>query len=419
MDKETKDNIKKIKSDIKGRKLSKEEKVDYYNNIYHLYGAKIYDIVTPESIKKQDVKDLLKRGKFDDIYFKHGKLTYRLNLDYMKSRDIEYETGKKHLGVLNRIGNFVKKKIVAPLLGMSMALPLPVAAGVTNYAENIKAEERKLYSEQIQEYIANTEEYADSVSNMHLSQIETLMKVTDDMWKNIKGYGKPKIDLNSYPGLALATHDGVGVCRNMADDIARKLNSIDENYNARILSVYVEGEGYRIANIEFKIVEENNEESVEEATQNQVFSDESLDKLKKYAGNHKVVILDSIEEDATLVLDPTNPGMGVIKDGKITMFNSVGENKITFKVTPIIDFIQNDDRFELVAALLETYKRTDLSLEQLQEKYGIEEQNKALESVREREKTFKEKLVIKLDNNAILEFNNENQVEKAEGKEIY
>lgn len=414
MDKETKYNIKRIKRDIKDRKLSKEEQVDYYNNIYHLYGTNVYKKVTPKSIKKKDVKNLLKSGRFDDIYFKHGEETYNENLDYMQSKDIEYETGKKHLGVLNRIGSFVKKNVVAPLLGVTIFLPPAATVAMIGDMEYTKSKEEKLHIEQIQEYISNTEEYADSVSKMNLSQIETLMKVTDDMWKNIEGYGKPKIDLLSYPGLDLATQDGVGVCRNMADDVARKLNAIDENYNARVLAVYREGNDYIFANVERKEVEEEkNEEDPEETTEKQIISDEVINKIIPYTGNHRVVILDSIEENATLVLDPTNPGIGVIKNGKITMFNSVGDNKVIFKVTPIMDFIQSDDRLGLGTTLLDTYKKTDLSLEQLQEKYGIEEQNKALESVRKKGKTFKGKLAVQVNDNIIIEFNNnEKQVEK-------
>lgn len=391
MDKETKDNIKKIKNDLKGRKLSKDEKVDYYNDIYHLYGTKVYKKVTPKSTKKKDIKNLLKSGRFEDIYFKYGEKTYKEKLAYIKSKDIEYETGKKHLGTFSRIGNFIKKRIVAPLLGMSILLPSATVVIAIDGMEDKKSEEEILYKEQIQEYIENTEKYAESVSDMNLSQTETLMKLTDDMWKDIKGYGTPKLDLTRYAGLDLATQEGVGVCRNMADDIARKLNSIDENYNARTLRVYREGNGYKLADIERKAVKEENKE---ETTEEQVMSDEMVDKIIKYTGNHKIVILDSIEENATLILDPTNPGIGVIKNGKITMFNSVGDDKLTLNVTPVMDYIAGDDRLGLRVKLLETYKKTELTLEQLQEKYSVEAQNKALESVREKEKTFKDTIKI-------------------------
>lgn len=392
MDKETKDNIKKIKNDLKGRKLSKDEKMDYCNEIYRLYGINVYKKVTPRSIKRKDIKNLLRSGRFDDIYFKYGEETYKEKLDYMKSKDIEYETGKKHLGTFSRVRNFIKKRVVAPLLGMSILLPSSIAVISIDSMEDKKSEEEILYKEQIEEYIENTKEYADSVSDMNLSQLETLMKLTDDMWNNIKGYGTPKLDLIRYTGLDLATQDGVGVCRNMADDIARKLNLINENYNARTLTVYMEGDGYKLADIEQKIVEEGNKE---ETTEEQGIGDETLDKIVRYTGNHKIVVLDSIEENATLILDPTNPGIGIIKNGKITMFNSIGDNKLTLKVTPIADYIMGDNRLELREKLLETYKRTDLTLEQLQEKYSVEAQNRALETVREKGKTFKDTIKIR------------------------
>ena len=80
MDKLTKEIVKNIKNDVKKRKLSKEEKLEYYNNIYQIYGWDIYDLVTPIKIQNLDIKNLLKSGRFEDIYFKYGEEVYNDNI---------------------------------------------------------------------------------------------------------------------------------------------------------------------------------------------------------------------------------------------------------------------------------------------------------------------------------------------------
>ena len=99
--------------------------------------------------------------------------------------------------------------------------------------------------------------YGQKIKSYNLTDIQNIMKLMDDMWRNIKGYGEPRIDLISYPGLDLATEDAIGVCRNMADDMARKLNAINEEYNARSITVYFGDGNYETANIEQNVIEED------------------------------------------------------------------------------------------------------------------------------------------------------------------
>lgn len=382
--------IKNIKRDIKSKKLNKDEKQEYYNEVYHLYGARVYRRVTPERLQKKDIKNLLKNGKFEDIYFKHGESKYNENIGYMKAKYIEQETGNKLPKVFNRISNFIKRKIVSPMLGVALALP---ASSVTIdlMAERNKNEEYKQYLYQIEEYMYNIHMYAESVNKMNLSHEEVLMKVTKDMWENIKGYGNPQLDLPTCRGLDLAKEDGVGVCRNMADDVARKLNAINKEYNARAVAAYhLEGE-YKIADIKIKVVEPDKQNEEKEEKNNYI------NEVVKYTGNHVVVMLDIKEDNVTLILDPTNPGIGVIKNGQITMFNATKEDNFNEKITPILNYIIDGDSLGLTGQLLGTFREPNLSMEELEEKYGLEAQNRALESVKEKEKTFKDKLIIKID----------------------
>lgn len=384
--------IKNIKRDIKSKKLNKDEKQEYYNEVYHLYGARVYRRVTPERLQKKDIKNLLKNGKFEDIYFKHGESKYNENIGYMKAKYIEQETGNKLPKVFNRISNFIKRKIVSPMLGVALALP---ASSVTIdlMAERNKNEEYKQYLYQIEEYMYNIHMYAESVNKMNLSHEEVLMKVTKDMWENIKGYGNPQLDLPTCRGLDLAKEDGVGVCRNMADDVARKLNAINKEYNARAVAAYhLEGE-YKIADIKIKVVEPDKQNEEKEEKNNYI------NEVVKYTGNHVVVMLDIKEDNVTLILDPTNPGIGVIKNGQITMFNATKEDNFNEKITPILNYIIDGDSLGLTGQLLGTFREPNLSMEELEEKYGLEAQNRALESVKEKEKTFKDKLIIKIDDN--------------------
>lgn len=386
--------IKKIKRDIKSKKLNKDEKQEYYNEVYHLYGARVYRRVTPERLQKKDIKNLLKNGKIEDIYFKHGEAKYNENIGYMKAKYIEQETGNKLPKIFNGISNFIKRKIVSPMLGVALALPA-MTATTDLMAEQNKNEEHKQYLYQIEEYMYNINMYAESVNKMNLSHEEVLMKVTKDMWENIRGYGNPQLDLTAYRGLDLAKKDGVGVCRNMADDVARKLNAINEEYNARPVFVYASG-GYKISDIEIKIVEQENQNEEQEETNNDT-NEEFTEKLVKHIGNHAVVMLDIKEDNVTLVLDPTNPGSGVIKNGQITMFNATNQYNFNEKITPVFNYIIDGGSASLTGQLLGTFREPNLSMEELEEKYGLEAQNRALESVKEKEKTFKDKLIIKID----------------------
>ena len=171
---------------------------------------------------------------------------------------------------------------------------------------------------------------------MNLTDLQTVMKVMDDMWENIDGYGEPKIDSPYFPRLDM-TEGGVGVCRNMADDVTAKLNAINPEYNARNLTVYLDSEeltseGFSMANIERTILQDNetvvdqdNENQDQDGTDNSEgekedkneLTEEQKEKLSKYVGNHMVTAIDLKEEDVTLIIDSTNCNLGVFEDGKI------------------------------------------------------------------------------------------------------
>lgn len=401
MDKQKKEIVKNIKKDIKQRKLSNEEKIEYYNSIYQIYGSEVFNLVTPPKIQKRDIKNMLKLGNFEDIYFKYGEDKYNKNIYFMKEKDIEFSTGNKFLSSIYKVNSFIKRNIVAPLLGLSLALPS--SASTLSFIE--KSKERNENLNEIEDYIDSIENYANSVNQYDLSDLEIMMKVTKDMWDSIDGYGIPKKDLTYYPGLDLYSADKVGVCRNMADDVARKLNAINKNYNARVLFVYASGSGYTYANINTKYaVQENSQENENE--------DSSDVDYTQYTGNHAIVIVDIKDDNVTLTLDPTNPGIGVFKDGKIILFNTPEQSNFGEKVTPFLNYITSTDSLGLSAHLLSSFREPDLSIEELEKKYGLEAQNDALLSLENKEKSFKDSIVVKLDNNtkAVASLNRDKQV---------
>ena len=228
----------------------------------------------------------------------------------------------------------------------------------------------------------------------------------DDMWENIDGYGEPKIDSVFFPRLDM-TEGGVGVCRNMADDVTAKLNAINPEYNARNLTVYLDSEeltseGFSMADIKRNILEDN-ETVVEENTENQDGADNSegekedknelteaqKEKLSKYVGNHLVTALDLKEEDVTLIIDSTNCNLGVFEDGKIYMFfNDTGNGMRATTLGNLLGFTGGENFggiIQLTEDQIKSMLSSKISVAELAEKYGVEAQNRALKEVQRME----------------------------------
>lgn len=417
--KRAKEDINKVYKELKGK--TKKEKEAMYDDIYHLYGQTVFNDIASKSYKKKDIKNLLKNGKFEDIYFKYGEKEYNKHLEEMRAKEVAYETGSKKKGVASRIGRSIRNNVVSFVSAIGLGLPFVsiVSSDVTTASEYIQHEE------EIQQYIESINDYGESVRKMNLSDIEVLMKVMDDMRSNIKGYGTPKIDLVKFSGLDLATEEGQGVCRNMADDVARKLNAIDKDYNARRITVYFDTSknGYQIANSPVNVVEDNEtvvdgKDEEKEENGNEPNETQPNKDMLKLIGNHAVVLVDINEDNVTLVVDPTNPGIGIYKDGEITMFNTKEfkeEDKIKFDRTYLFDALYNGaDNFKIPFELLSTYREPNLSMEELEEKYGVDAQNRALDSAKEKSKTFKDEIKVDMENGdtIYIDFSNEQEIEQ-------
>lgn len=355
------------------RKLKKEKK---YDDIFTLYGRSAYLFHTPSKYIKKDIKKLLKKGNFEDIYSKYGATSYNGNLSKMQAIDIYTETNSHGKSFLSKTKNGIVKKVLPALIvgGISFSTIPYVMFPVLS--DTLIKENARVYAEEIVSYNARINDYAKQFENLNLSDIQVIMKVMDDMWKDIKGYGNPQKDIYGYGRLDLEP-GGVGVCRNMADDVAAKLNVINPEYNARTLTVIADEEKkYTIANIERNVYNPNPTVVGSATTENETASKFT----QSLFGNHKVVIMDIPGETYNLIVDPTNPSIGVFVNGKIYTFSTSDGNGIS---NP--HFSQYFDgyaaEFDYRSKVMTSFQNLDL--ESLRSKWGIEAENKALNEARE------------------------------------
>ena len=248
---------------------------------------------------------------------------------------------------------------------------------------------------------------------MELTDLEIFMKTIDDMYKSSKGYGNVNINIEGYFGIDMEQVDGSGsgVCLNMAENIARKLDAINKEYNARIYCVCtIAGEAERTiqkTNTNYDVQVEFNKFDITPIAIEQCFLG------KETLGNHVVVAIDLKEDNITLIIDPTVCCIGVFKDGKITILNSFNkENPYGMYRTPLDDLgYRGIQSLQVPKEYIKSFLHPNTSLEEINKKYGIEAQKKALETARRKEEdyiykqanknNFKENLKVNLEESQI------------------
>ena len=367
MDKQVKEKIKKLK------------KEKNYNEIFNQYGREVFLKNVSFRYKRKDLKKLEKESRLEDIYLRYGPKEYNKYLfnEEFEERKEAKGSFKAHLWKLN-----YRLKIL--LTSTALALPLPaVVLGTEVDIETYK--NSKIYAEEITEYENKITKYAQEVKKLGLNDIQTFMKVYQDMWLSIGGFGEPEKDLTGYLELDLLEEDGEGTCRNMSADIAEKLNKINPNYNARTIVCYTnEPTNYIYANIYIPPKKEK-EENVENENNDNEEDTFVSNNVKKVFGNHAVTLVDIEEDGITLALDSTNPGIGLYVNGNIVMFNSLDGNEIIFttKEYTTIGFLRGiDSTFEIVKDYIDSYiDNPKITYSQIKEKYGLEAQNRAIDEV--------------------------------------
>ena len=358
------------------KELKKQKK---YNEIYAEFGQKAYLKYVPSKEKRAVLRKLKKERGYEDIYNIFGEEEYNKILAKAMYNDIKEAKGTPK-ALLWRLGHALKLASAETLLiAATASTTLAVASDKEIKDNSIK------YENEIEAYNQKINDYAKTVQNMNLSDTQIFMKVMDDMWSEMQGYKAPEKDIYGFYELDVATPEGYGVCRNYASDVAKKLNAINPAYNARTMKVYMgDNERYTIANIDRNIIESN--ETVREKDNEMNLSNDEINELTEVIGNHAVTFVDVPEDNLIIVLDPTNPGIGIYKDGKIYMQNSRLENGTDFEAKEVVNAFFSGERGGMehtIYTYLASFKDSKLTAEEIEAKYGIEAQNRALEEVRQ------------------------------------
>lgn len=361
--------------------LMKEKK---YDEIYQKYGRETYLRVVSNKHQIRDIDKLMDEGRFFELYEKYGEKIYRDYLREMKKVDVENELGIKfkfnnYLFFENMTQNLkiIRNQAAKVMLGLTI-----VSGGfstmISSQYDQVIENNSKVYQSEIKDYDEEIKTYAEHINSMNLSDLEIIMKVMNDMWNSIDGYKTPDMyDAIGYPRLALYM-DGYGVCRNMADDFTARMNAINPNYEACNLNVYLkEAEINNIRRttlVNYNTIADNSEQE-----ENIDYKSEIISNL---TGNHMVSCVKLKEDDVLLIVDPTNPSIGVLKNGEITMLSNQMMKGI--KIKPVGNLmLGSDNRKEYLKKLTESlFTAGDINT--LKEKYGITSQNETLEEIIEK-----------------------------------
>lgn len=426
------DAIIKIKETGKLQLFMKIIESGNYDALYEMFGKTVYDLFTPLSHKKKDIKKLMEEQNYGLIYQKYGSLEKMFIKNFRRASkeeikqlikekkylelenaygegkikevqfqaykdDIEYETGSKFKAKTLSSGKKTVHNLKEAVKGMAIfatTTGIILAGKVGDYIDTTYKQSLQENAELIQEYDEEIAEYADYIQDLQLdSDIEVVMKVMDDMWKEIE-YGNPTKDISSLGRLAFTEDEKVGVCRNIADDFSSRMNAINPEYNARNIAVMMDSNYYShesLANID-RTIRETNETVVEgnenndELTETQEKIGDFMDNLhvEKYTGNHMVSIFEPIGKNYTLVVDATNPSIGMIANGKIYMFSTEEGKGLEYKPFGQMLTVQNYDSEDIWQEFTGSFVSysSQKELMEIEEQWNTQKQNEALAKVR-------------------------------------
>lgn len=325
-------------------------------------------------MKKIGIKDikiisqLLKSKNYDEIYKRYGKFMYKLFEISRISQEVKYEGGTKFDDLKQIIDVHLKEIFyfcVIYLTYLFLAMPNDVQ-------KDIKATARNENIDRISEYEIYVDDYLESIDFTGLSDLEIFMKLMQYEHQEML-YGTPEQEITGYYRVQML--DGKGVCRNIADDLAYRLNLINPEYNAKMICVNSSYGNWVKNDDKMQIAPDYN------------FNNEKIDKdnkgleeiKKRLFPNHAVTMINIPGEDYALILDPTNSGIGFISNGKIDMFNSDNENYYVTELANAL-LMGYDIRFSTELNELKSYF-TKHSLEELNELYGLDAQNEAIKKL--------------------------------------
>lgn len=375
-----------------------------YEEIFKQFGQKTFVKSVDRKYKKQDIQKLMYEGKFEDIYLRYGTKTYNRKLREFKQREIEEIYGKKSIqaiigriklagvGILTGIGIGTGVNLIGNGITIGGNVTEAINTTIDN-AENYREATKEGHEEEIEQYMESIENYAEYIRTLNLTDLETIMKVQEDMWATIEGYKDPEIDIEGCYGLDIGISKK-GVCRHMADDVARKLNTINPEYNARVCLVVAKEnvENEEVPNINRTIFELQKQCSQYNGLEVTI---PSYVKTENLSTNHVVTLVDIKQDNLTLIVDPTNVFIGIFQNGEIYMLN-VQENERdgVLERRPWADLFWRDDisMFDLPKEYIKSFLQTKLHPKEIEEKYGVKAQNEALETASKKELDYMYKL---------------------------
>lgn len=371
------------------KQLKKEKN---YEEIFYRFGQKAYNKYADKEYQKFDLEKLKKEGKYEAIYLRYGSHKYNKLLRDIKQEEIEAECGKFSIDAIkNRIKVMLGMSLSA--LGIATAGTAALVGNTIYQSEKIKSQNEEEYKDLIEAYTERIDQYAEHINEMGLTDLEIFMKTIDDVYKSSIGYGTANINIEGYFGIDLEIPKGTGVCLNLEENIERKLNAIDEDYNARLCAVYS-----KHGDFDETLVISTQKDDIDVV--NNKFDEIDIiggvihiakgDESTKTIGNHAVVAVDLKEDDITLIIDPTACVMGVFKDGKITILNSLNkEEPYELYRTPIREIAyRGTESLQVPKEYIKSFLNPSMSIEEINEKYGIEAQKEALESARKKEENY-------------------------------
>ena len=302
------------------------------------------------------------------LYKRYGKFMYKLFETSRISQEVKYEGGKKFDDLKQIIDVHLKEIFyfcVIYLTYLFLAMPNDVQ-------KDIKATARNENIDRISEYEIYVDDYLESIDFTGLSDLEIFMKLMQYEHQEML-YSTPEQEITGYFRVQML--DGKGVCRNIADDLAYRLNLINPEYNAKMICVNSSFGNWVKNDDKMQIAPDYNFNNEEIDNDNK-----GLEEIKKRLfPNHAVTMINIPGEDYALILDPTNSGIGVISNGKIDMFNSDNENYYVTELANAL-LMGYDIRFSTELNELKSYF-TKHSLEELNELYGLDAQNEAIKKL--------------------------------------
>lgn len=259
-----------------------------------------------------------------------------------------------------------------------ISVSISVEALLSYSYESIVENNSITYKKEINENNHHINEYADEIKKLHLTDLEIIMKVMNDIWTDIDGYGKAEDLPIGYYRLAFQ-EEGKGVCTSFADEFCARINAINPEYNARNIVVNLkhnEKGNLETCNIEQHILD-NNIGDVQIKSEIGSIEDTIF-------GNHMVSLIDIPGKDLTLMVDATNLLIGIFKNGNIYVLNNNSSEFMSYCY--VMNGICLPKGYGNYVYIFADKEIDSAVAEEVSKEYGIEEQEKALEYVKKIEK---------------------------------